>query len=360
MIPLRAFGPALPRPDAGEAARATIGTALGLLITGLMLWELSTTGVQSFSHPHLIAPFGASAFLIFVVPNSPLSQPWSALVGNAVSALAGLAVLSVPDLPVLPAATLAVALAVAAMALTRSTHPPGGAMALATVLAATPEHAPTLSYILFPVLTGTLGIVGCGMIWGNATGRAYPFHQPATTSGHGTTDIAPERRQSPSPEVLAATLDRLRLAAYIGVEDFARLINAAEAESAGRSLGPVNAASLMSRDTVSVAPDMPLPALAETFRTHRFKTLPICDHDGRFAGLVSQASLVGRADPDLVATDLAEEVTTLPPTASAAELIELLSDGRQQSVPIVEDQRLLGIVSRSDMIAQFVHSFGAR
>ncbi len=76
---------------------------------------------------------GASAVLLFAAPASPLAQPWSIVVGNGVSALMGVLSASlVPD-PAL-AAALAVMLAIAAMFLTRSLHPPGGAVALTAVI----------------------------------------------------------------------------------------------------------------------------------------------------------------------------------------------------------------------------------
>lgn len=71
----------------------------------------------------LIAPMGASAVLLFAAPASPLAQPWSILVGNGVSALMGVLSASLVADPA-QAAALAVMLAIAAMLLTRSLHPP--------------------------------------------------------------------------------------------------------------------------------------------------------------------------------------------------------------------------------------------
>ena len=157
------FGPirlGLPPVDVGRAA---LGAALGLLVADLMLWAMGA------GQTALIAPFGASAFLIFTVPGSPLAQPWPAVVGNTVSALAALAVLAL-GLPQLVTNCLAVLLAIPAMALTRSLHPPGGAVAIATVLA-----APALSFALIPVAAGSAALVLAGVVWHRALGRAYPL-----------------------------------------------------------------------------------------------------------------------------------------------------------------------------------------
>ena len=111
------------------------------------------------------------------MPNSPLAQPWSAVIGNTVSALSALVVLQI-HLPMVPAISAAVLLAMVAMALTRATHPPGGAVAIATVLLARPDHLPGWSFALIPVFAGSAALVALGVLWNRATGHPYP-HIPA-------------------------------------------------------------------------------------------------------------------------------------------------------------------------------------
>ncbi|WP_054008355.1 HPP family protein [Cypionkella psychrotolerans] len=347
---LHSLGPAMPAPKAVEALRAGTGAAIGLGLAAALLWLLDPTA-NMIDHPLLIAPFGASAFLIFAVPNSPMAQPWSAVLGNSVSALAAILILHA-GLPVLPAAALAVMLAVLAMAALRAMHPPGGAVALATVLSAHPDALPGLQYLLLPVASGSLALVGLGIAWAHATGRRYPFRIAPEPTQHGTKDPAPDRRFIPSEQVLAATLTRLRLSANLGVEDLARLIETAETEANASHLGPTTADQMMSRDLIQVAPDTPLPVLAESFRGHRFKTLPVRNPDGSFGGLVSQSALVGRAEPNLTAHQLIEsDLRSASPQTPLAELIALLADGGQQAVPVLEANRLVGLITRSDMIA---------
>ena len=346
MIRLRHFGPAMTAPSVTEAIRAAAGAAVGLLVCDLILWLASPGGAGLFL---LIAPFGASAFLVFVVPNSPLAQPWSVLAGNTLAALAALAVLEVTTDPLI-AAPAAVAMAILSMAATRAFHPPAGAVALATVIAAQSAGFPGLSFALSPVLTGSAALVAAGILWNRATGRVYPFRQPPAPSPHGTADPAPDRRLGLAPAELAHLLDRLRMSPNIGVEDLARVLTAAETEAAAHHLGHLTAAGIMSRDLVTASPGDRLPDLAETFRAHRFKTLPVSDH-GRYAGLVDQSALLGLTDPSTTAADLARPVATLPPSATAAELMDLLADGHQQAVPILDGPHLAGLVTRSDLIA---------
>lgn len=103
---------------ATEAMRAGLGAFLAV--------AAAATVVGLVMRPDLglimIAPFGASAVLLFAVPNSPLAQPWSAIMGNTVSAAAGvLAVRLIPD-PTLGMA-VAVGLAIILMLCARALHP---------------------------------------------------------------------------------------------------------------------------------------------------------------------------------------------------------------------------------------------
>jgi CBS domain-containing membrane protein len=166
------LGPAIPRQNGADALRSGIGAAFGLLVTGALLFLISPSD-SLLLHPLLIAPFAASAVLIFAVPNSPLAQPWAVVVGNTMAGLIGLITVQIVPMP-LPALAIAVGLSLFAMALLRATHPPAGAVAMAMVLAPHP-----ISFALHPVLTGSVLLVLAGVGWSFVSGRAYPFRLPA-------------------------------------------------------------------------------------------------------------------------------------------------------------------------------------
>ncbi|MCW1917258.1 HPP family protein [Rhodobacter sp. KR11] len=165
------FGPPVPFVRPWDAARMALGLALGLTLAQV---GMGLVAGDIWGHPWLIAPFGASAVLIFGVPSSPLAQPWTVVIGNAVSGLVALGVLQL-GLPVVAAAILAASLAVAAMGLLRATHPPGGAVALALVLAQTLGQTPDLGFWASRVVLGSCLLVAVGVFWNPMTGRAYPF-----------------------------------------------------------------------------------------------------------------------------------------------------------------------------------------
>lgn len=126
--------------------------------------------------PWIMAPVGASAVLVFAVPASPLAQPWPVVGGNLISVAVGMAVgklcaMGGVGAPV--AVSLAVGFAIAAMALARCTHPPGGA---AAILGAMYGIAPAahLPGPFAPLALNVIGIAGIGWIYNAATGHPWP------------------------------------------------------------------------------------------------------------------------------------------------------------------------------------------
>ncbi|MBE3586132.1 MAG: HPP family protein [Thermoanaerobacter sp.] len=121
-------------------------------------------------HMPLIVPsFGASALLIYGLPDAPLAQPRNVIGGHVISAVCGVTVYALCGLTWWSAA-LAASLAVLLMLITRTAHPPGGATALGAVLAGASPL-----YILTPIALGAVILVLVGLITNNLLPeRKYP------------------------------------------------------------------------------------------------------------------------------------------------------------------------------------------
>ncbi|MDR6264525.1 HPP family protein [Roseobacter sp. N2S] len=367
---VRGLGPAISAIPVGESLRAGIGALIGLGAAGLL--------VLTFADPQhgliLIAPFGASAVLLFGVPNSPLAQPWAALVGNTVSAVVGVTVsLLVPD-PTLSVA-LAVALSMVAMMLTRAVHPPGGAVAMTAALNPALVQDMGYHFALLPVAAGTALLVLAAVIYAQLTGRHYPFRHFDDENTSGTTDAPAMERLGLSEDDLNDILQRYRQSLNLGVEDLARLIGAAQLQAASHRRGPISAADIMSRDLVTVGAETKLSDVADLFRQHGFTTLPVIGKDDSYLGVIFQIHLIRRAREDalrgnrrfssalrrLMTADGASPVragqimaVTTPcvsPDTPLAALLPILAEGSCDAVPVLESGRIVGIVTRNDLIA---------
>ncbi|MBC9248477.1 HPP family protein [Paracoccus sp. 11-3] len=349
---LRALGPAIPSGPTPEAFRAGLGALIGLAAVSLFLL---VTPVDYHLGLYLIPPFGATAVLIFAVPSSPLAQPWSAVMGNTVSALVAVAVcLTVPD-PTLRL-VLSVGLAITAMILIRALHPPGGAVAMTAAMSPDAIRDLGFWFVLCPVALGTVMLVCVAVIYARLTGRHYPFRQFEDQNTHGTDDHVPTERLGLSKDELTDILAQYRQSLNLGVEDLARLIAAAEMQAAGHRTGPTTVADIMSRDLVTVGPDAPLDQVAEQFRQHGFTSLPVVGTDDRFLGVIFQLHLIRKGLSQQMAPLLAEQimsrdVPTAAPDTMVAALLPLMADGETDAVPVLDQGRIVGIVTRTDLIA---------
>ncbi|MFA6972271.1 MAG: HPP family protein [Gallionella sp.] len=136
--------------DATGHAEKLISAVGGFISLLLTMWVSGhSLGVQGAAL--LVASMGASAVLLFAVPNGALSQPWPLLGGHAISALIGVACAQGVADPLI-AAPLAVALAIAAMHYLRCIHPPGGATAITAVIGGSQVHELGFQFVLTPVL----------------------------------------------------------------------------------------------------------------------------------------------------------------------------------------------------------------
>ena len=147
--------------------------------TGIFfVWQINYfMGIQENANLFLVGSFGASAVLIYGVPMSDFSQPRNFVGGHLICAVTGVAVYTIVPGNVALAAALAVSIAVAAMLVTHTTHPPGGATALIAVIGGDPVTSLGFKYVLAPVLTGALIMLLVALFVNNLSSsenRHYP------------------------------------------------------------------------------------------------------------------------------------------------------------------------------------------
>jgi CBS-domain-containing membrane protein len=123
----------------------------------------------------LIGSFGASAVLVYGAIKSPLAQPRNLLGGHILSGLIGVACRQFFGDTLWLAAALGVSLAIAAMLVTKTLHPPGGATALIAVIGGPKVHALGYVYALVPAGAGALVLLIVALIVNNLSrARKYP------------------------------------------------------------------------------------------------------------------------------------------------------------------------------------------
>jgi acetoin utilization protein AcuB len=121
----------------------------------------------------------------------------------------------------------------------------------------------------------------------------------------------------------------------------------------------------MKRGLVTVTQGTPLEEAARLLKAHRIHHLPVVEEGGRLAGIVSDtdlrnATLDGmfggpdRGDsglPVTVGEIMTRDVVTLSPGDTLDDAMLALSQERIGALPVVEGDRLVGIITKADILS---------
>ena len=135
-----------------------------------------------------------------------------------------------------------------------------------------------------------------------------------------------------------------------------------------RRLSPLRARDVMTREVVTVTPGTSVKDAAGILADRGVAALPVVD-EHRLVGIVGEADVLrGRLLPDPrlrlrrdvgtgaaappvhVGGVMTTDVRTVEAGADVADVARLLVDERLRSVPVVDGGRLVGIVSRRDLL----------
>lgn len=123
----------------------------------------------------LIGSLGASAVLAYGAIKSPLAQPRNLIGGHVISGLVGVACYQAFGDILWLASAMAVSIAIAAMLITKTLHPPGGATALIAVIGGEKIHRLGFLYAFIPAGAGALILLIVALLVNNLSkNRKYP------------------------------------------------------------------------------------------------------------------------------------------------------------------------------------------
>jgi len=144
---------------------------------------------------------------------------------------------------------------------------------------------------------------------------------------------------------------------------------------------PLTAAEIMTRDVVTARPEDPVAKVAKVLTDHEISAVPVCDEQGRLLGMLSEGDLMRpfgqenalkrawwlnllaegtdlapafvdyvRLDHRMARDLMATPVITAREDTNLAELADLLARHRIKRVPIMREGKLVGVVSRADVV----------
>jgi len=143
----------------------------------------------------------------------------------------------------------------------------------------------------------------------------------------------------------------------------------------------MHATDVMTRDVITVDPDTPVQDIAQRLMLHRVSAVPVVDPDRRIVGIVSESDLLRRVvagtesgvsawlksvfsqesaaetyvkSHGRVAADvMTKSVTCVEEDTPISEIARVLERSGIKRVPVVREGRLVGIVSRSNLLQGF-------
>lgn len=123
--------------------------------------------------------------------------------------------------------------------------------------------------------------------------------------------------------------------------------------------------SLITYNPLSVRENAPISEAVELFEASGVSTLPVVDAERKVVGVIRRVSAVAEAQRDsshggcTLVSDVVRVVDVrLNESAAPSEIIDALLAAGERSLPVVRDERLIGVVSRSDILREF--SYGER
>jgi CBS-domain-containing membrane protein len=148
----------------------------------------------------------------------------------------------------------------------------------------------------------------------------------------------------------------------------------------------MKAADVMTRGAFTVTAESSVNDAARLMLSHRVSGLPVVDAGGALVGMLTEGDLLRRAEigtdrrrprwlelllgPGRLARDyvhthagkvgdvMSREVVTIGPGTPLEEVAELMERHRVKRLPVVEKGRILGIVSRANLLAALLEAAG--
>jgi CBS domain-containing protein len=147
----------------------------------------------------------------------------------------------------------------------------------------------------------------------------------------------------------------------------------------------MQAKDIMTRQVLTVTPDMPIKELAQFLLQHQISGAPVVDEQGQFLGLITEKELIEQnkrlhiptvvsimeavvylESPKLLEQELKEmlasrvedlylrEVVTVREDTELEEIATLMSEAGVQLLPVMRNDKLVGIIGKADVVRAII------
>ncbi|RLI85781.1 MAG: histidine kinase [Archaeoglobales archaeon] len=107
-------------------------------------------------------------------------------------------------------------------------------------------------------------------------------------------------------------------------------------------------ADVMTQNPIFVTPDTKVGDVIGLMLKHKHLGYPVVE-DGKVIGIVTLKDVINAKEEDLVSNIMSRDIVVVTPDTEVFEALRLMTEKRIGRLPVVEGEKLVGIVSRSDI-----------
>lgn len=131
----------------------------------------------------------------------------------------------------------------------------------------------------------------------------------------------------------------------------------------------------MAHPVITIAPDLPITEALNLMHHEKIRRIPVTQ-GGKLVGIVSDKDLLNASPTPTetlsfeeanrlisritVAEAMTPDVLTIDPNTPIEEAARIMSDNKIGALPVVEDSRVVGIITETDLFKIFLDLMGAR
>jgi acetoin utilization protein AcuB len=132
----------------------------------------------------------------------------------------------------------------------------------------------------------------------------------------------------------------------------------------------------MSTKPVTITADVSITEALRVMRENQVRRLPVLDSEGRMVGIVSEKDLLYASPSPATSLSIYEmhyllsrlrvtemmttDVITVTPDTPLEEAARIMADNKIGGLPVMEEGRLVGIITETDIFKVFLELLGAR